>query len=363
MSRGTVLRAALGIAVVAGVAATANASGLLGASAGSPTATGTPAVEAPETVAVSRRTLTIEETLDGSLGYAGEREILNGLAGTLTRLPELGSTIVRGERLYEIDGKRRPVLFYGNRPAWRAFEPEMTSGADVQQLEENLEALGFGRSSMKVDAHWTSGTTQAVKRWQRAQGVTADGTIDLGEIVFAPGAIRVTESPVRLGMQVGPGQVVLTGTSDTQVASVDLDADRADLVRAGDAVTVDLPDGTTVDGTVTEVGAVAETATDQFGAPSSPTVEVTVALTLPDGASAWEQAPIVVRIVRETREDVLAVPVNALVALLEGGYAVERVAADGSSSLVAVELGLFQDGWVEVRTDDLAEGDAVAVPS
>ena len=55
-------------------------------------------------------------------------------------------------------------------------------------------------------------------------------------------------------------------------------------------------------------------------------------------------------------------PVNALVALLEGGYAVERV-ADGTSTLVGVELGIFQDGWVEVRADGLDEGDAVAVPS
>ena len=363
MSRGAMIRVALGLVIVAGVAATANAGGLLGASPGGPASTGTATADPPATVPVTRRTLTIEETLDGSLAFAGEREILNGLAGTLTRLPELGTILARGDRLYEIDGNLRPVLFYGNRPAWRAFEPDMTSGADIQQLEANLEALGFGRSSMKVDAHWTAGTTQAVKRWQRSQGITADGTIDLGEIVFARGAIRVTEAHVRLGMQVGPGQVVLTGTSETQVASVDLDADRADLARAGDAVTVDLPDGTTVDGTISGIGAVAETATDQFGAPSTPTVEVTVELALPDGASAWEQAPIVVRIVRETREDVLAVPVNALVGLLEGGYAVERVAADGSSMLVGVELGLFQDGWVEVRTAGLAEGDAVAVPS
>ena len=69
------------------------------------------------------------------------------------------------------------------------------------------------------------------------------------------------------------------------------------------------------------------------------------------------------RITSESREDVLAVPVNALVALLEGGYAVERVADDGTSTLVGVELGIFQDGWVEVRADGLDAGDAVAVPS
>ncbi len=56
-------------------------------------------------------------------------------------------------------------------------------------------------------------------------------------------------------------------------------------------------------------------------------------------------------------------PVNALLALIEGGYAVERVEADGTTRLVRVELGIFQDAWVEVRGTGLAAGDSVVVPS
>ena len=84
----------------------------------------------------------------------------------------------------------------------------------------------------------------------------------------------------------------------------------------------------------------------------------------PNRKPAWivDGQQRVLALSRSKRKD-LAVPVNALVALLEGGYAVERVADDGSSSLVGVELGIFQDGWVEVRADGLDEGDAVAVPS
>ena len=164
-------------------------------------------------------------------------------------------------------------------------------------------------------------------------------------------------------MQVGPGQPVLKGTSDVRVVTVDLEADSVDLVAIGDEVAVDLPDGSSVNGTVSEIGTVAEASTDEFGNQSDPTVAVTISLELPEGAASYEQAPVEVRITRQSRENVLAVPVNALVALLEGGYAVERVADDGTSTLVGVELGLFQDGWVEVRTDGLDEGDAVAVPS
>jgi multidrug efflux pump subunit AcrA (membrane-fusion protein) len=114
---------------------------------------------------------------------------------------------------------------------------------------------------------------------------------------------------------------------------------------------------------VSEIGTVAEAATDEFGNQSDPTVTVTISLDLPEGASSYEQAPVDVRITSESRENVLAVPVNALVALLEGGYAVERVSGNGTSTLVGVELGIFQDGWVEVRADGLDEGDTVAVPS
>ena len=364
MSRRGIVRAAVGLAAVGGLAVVVASTGILGAMP----ASGGTASEEPETndratVAVERRTLTVEETLDGTLGYTGKEQILNGLMGTLTRLPAAGTILERGDQLYEVDGKRRPVLLYGNRPAWRAFEPDMGNGADVKQLEENLKALGFTRKGFDVDREWDDETTSAVKRWQRANGMTVDGTIDLGEIVFAPRAVRVTELPVEVGQQVAPGQAVLTGTSDIRVVTVALEADSIDLVAVGDEVAVDLPDGSTAPGTVSDIGTVAEAGTDEFGNQSTPTVEVTIAIELPEGSASWEQAPVEVRITRQSRENVLAVPVNALVALLEGGYAVERVAAAGSSSLVGVELGIFQDGWVEVRTDGLDEGDTVAVPS
>jgi multidrug efflux pump subunit AcrA (membrane-fusion protein) len=61
------------------------------------------------------------------------------------------------------------------------------------------------------------------------------------------------------------------------------------------------------------------------------------------------------------RKGVLAVPVNALLALAEGGYAVE-VDRGGRRELVGVTLGLFADGLVEVKGHGLAAGDRVVVP-
>ena len=58
-------------------------------------------------------------------------------------------------------------------------------------------------------------------------------------------------------------------------------------------------------------------------------------------------------------------PVNALLALSSGGYALEVVGADGSHRLVAVSTGLFDDadGLVQVEGSSVAVGQRVVVPS
>ena len=316
------------------------------------------------TATVATKTMTIEETLDGTIGYAGDRDVIGNLGGTLTWRADEGTVVVRGGRLYEVDGKNRAVLLYGNRPVWRALDADASDGTDILQLERNLKALGYTRKGDDIDRHWDADTTRAVKRWQKAAGLPRDGRVDLGEVVFLTGPIRVTERPVELGARVGPGAVVLSGTSDERAISVDLAADRADLVAEGDSVTVTLPDGSKTKGTITDEGTVATAGDDQpGGSRGTPTITITVSLDDPKASAAYEAAPVEVSVVRETRSDVLAVPVNALVALLEGGYAVEREAPDGTTKLVRVDLGIFQDAWVEVRGAGIAAGDAVVVPS
>jgi peptidoglycan hydrolase-like protein with peptidoglycan-binding domain len=308
--------------------------------------------------------MTIEETLDGTIGYDGDRDVIGNLAGTLTWLPAEGSVLRRGSRLNEVDGRARAVLMYGSRPAWRMLDSDASDGADILQLERNLEALGYTRKGDKINRHWDSDTTAAVKRWQKAAGLPRDGRVDLGEVVFLPGAVRVTERPIALGSQVGPGGVVLEGTSDQRVVTVDLAADRSDLLAKGDKVELTLPDGSSTTGTIASVGTVATAGEEQPGGGSgTPTIKLTISLDDPAASAAYESAPVEVNVVRESRADVLAVPVNALLALIEGGYAVERVEPDGSTKLIGVELGIFQDAWVEVRGDGLAVGDHVVVPS
>jgi hypothetical protein len=85
--------------------------------------------------------------------------------------------------------------------------------------------------------------------------------------------------------------------------------------------------------------------------------KLAVTVGLDDAATAKkvDTGPVGLQFDGERRKGVLTVAVEALLALREGGYAVEVVSGAGSR-LVAVQLGLFADGRVEVTGDGLAEG-------
>lgn len=337
-----------------------------------------------QTAAVERKTLTVTESAAATLGFIGEYDVFGGLSGTLTWTVPVGTVVTAGQRLYETNGKDRTSLMYGSRPAWRALGPDVSNGMDVRQLEQNLKALGFTRAGDNINNDWDARTTAAVKRWQKAAGLPIDGTLDLGEIIFLPEAVRVTTIAARLGTMVGQGGPVLSGTSNRNVVSFRLEAAHRSLVEVGKAAEIELPDGSTVPGTIASVSRVAETSTDERG---NTTSILTVEITLDDPAAAdgLDQASVTVTVVRASRENVLAVPISALLALREGGYAVEVVdggtasaAPSGSPTsetptgsatpiaatrLVKVEPGLFDRGNVEITATGIEPGDLVVVPS
>ena len=160
---------------------------------------------------VTRRTLVEQQDLDGTLGHGDAVPLVNRTNGTLTWMAAPGSTVDRGEPLYEVDGRKVRLLF-GDRPAWRTLGPG-TSGVDVKQLKQNLVALGYGTAAgLGTGDAWTAATTEAVKRWQKAAGLDQDGIVDLGEIVFQPGAVIISSQSGHVGEDARPGGAVLTAT-------------------------------------------------------------------------------------------------------------------------------------------------------
>jgi hypothetical protein len=318
----------------------------------------TGATTVTSTAAVTRRNLEEREELTGTLGFGDQSEIsLNG-EGTITALPALGTIVDRGQTMVEVDGRAIP-LWFGDRPLWRPLDVNATDGADIQEVEANLVALGHATSAtLTVDDDWTSATTTAVKKWQDALGRDETGAIAPGDVVIQPGAVRIAAHPSPVGNPAGGP--VATVTTATRQVTVDLDATKQSLVTKDQPVKVELPDGKLLDATITSIGTVAtpqDTGDPQN--PGEPTIEVIVSLADPAQAGTLDEAPVSVSVVTSAATDVLAVPVDALLALAEGGYAVDPA---GDAGLVRVETGAFADGWVEV-TGDLAEGDEIVVPA
>jgi peptidoglycan hydrolase-like protein with peptidoglycan-binding domain len=317
------------------------------------TATEAAARGSAATAVLETRDLVERETFPGVLGYADAVSVKSARAGTLTWLPREGTRIERGGRLYEID-KQASFLMYGRSPAWRDLGATTSDGRDVEQLERNLVALGYDPyDAIEIDAEFDAATSSAIRRWQEDRGLTEDGVISLGEIVFAPAARRVGELRTMVGDRIGPGAPLLDMSSTRKVVSIGLEASKRDLVRKARPVTVTLPDGTSAPGRIADIGKVARVPEEQGG---SPTIDVQI--TLKGGQSSFDQAPVEVEIEVARVEGALAAPVAALLALAEGGYALEVI--DGArTSLVPIEIGEFADGWVEISAPGLSTGDEV----
>lgn len=365
--------------VVAAAAAGFAAHGLWGGGA-HPVVTTALAVSAAPVV---RTDLSSRQQVPGTLGYQGFYAVASQLdGGILSWLPSLGATVRRGQPLFAVSGQPA-ILLYGALPAWRTFGPGMTPGPDVRQLQRNLAALGFAPGSADGQFGWS--TEVAIDRWQQASGMTVTGTIPFGTVAFLPGPVRVTALAQPLGAAVQAGAGVLSGTSLTPGVQVWLPVGGTP-VRRGDQVLVTMPDGTTtVPGTVTAVGSVAGPpggnqsggstssgsgssgggtgsggASDAGGASGTAAVPVTITISgaLPAGL---DQAPVQVAVTEQHADNVLAVPVTALLATPGGGYAVQVAGPHGR--LIPVTTGLFDDasGMVAVTGAGLAPGLPVEV--
>jgi peptidoglycan hydrolase-like protein with peptidoglycan-binding domain len=306
----------------------------------------------PATARVTRATLTETDTVNGTLGYGDSTTVTARGSGTITWLPAVGSTLERGRTAYTVNNVPM-VLLYGRLPLYRPLGVGV-KGPDVKELEENLAALGY--TGFTVDEEYTSSTAAAVKRWQKALGWTQTGTVEPSQVVLAPGAVRVTEEKAHVGD--AAGGPVLTYTGTTRLVTIALDVAKQQAVKQGMAVTVTLPGGKTVQGTVSSVGTVAHAGSNG----STTTIDVVVTIADQAALGTFDQAPVRVSFVSNERKNVLTVPVAALLALAEGGYGVQVV--EGSTTrIVAVRVGLFAGGRVEISGDGIDAGTEVGMPS
>ena len=276
-----------------------------------------------------------------------------------------------------VEGYSASLLMFGNTPAWRDMKEGIAPGEDVHQLKLNLIALGYGTiKTLGSDWNFNPATTAAITKLQADMNLILSGEILLGEVVFTPGTSLVKSSSTLKSvgdkMNVGTELFYLTPIEkvETKIESdgsvkiqreslqaVEIQVDVSDrgLVNEGSKVEIELPDESLVEGTVREVATLA--VVPQEG---DPFLEVLIAVEGTTEYFEWTGATVTINVTKELASGVLASPVNGLLALLSGGYALEIVTATGTN-LIPVETGIYADGWVEVSGPGLQPGTEIIV--
>ncbi|OAR25036.1 peptidoglycan-binding protein [Streptomyces sp. ERV7] len=316
----------------------------------------------PATAKVVRTDLVRSKTVDGKLDFAQRRAVKSAVEGTVTVAASEGRTVELGQALYELNDK--PVtLLYGPVPMFREMKAG-DRGSDVLQLERGLRDLGYG-SGLHVDTEYDRYTEAAVKRWQKSLNRESTGRVGKGDVVFQPGQIKVVAADAALADQVAPGGTVLTIAATRPVVRAQLEQTDGALTSKNTKVDVTLPSGRTVAGKV--AGTVRpEEPESASGSGAGAQKGITVEIVLDGGASAVSgedaKASASVRFVSEAHKGVLAVPVEAVVALRgeNGGYGLQIVQGT-TSKMVRVETGMTADGRIEVSGADVREGALVGV--
>ena len=166
---------------------------------------------------------------------------------------------------------------------------------------------------------------------------------------------------------------ILQTTSTRLVVTVDLSASSQSEAVVGEHVTVQLPNGNTVNGRITAVSPVAQNSSSGSGngngnggggggsgggsgngGSSSSTIPVTIAINGHHLGAGLDQAAVSVNFVQQRANHVLSVPVTALLATSGSTYAVQN--ASPPYKLIPVTTGLFAAGYVQISGAGIYSG-------
>ncbi len=290
------------------------------------------------------------DTATTSTARPGEAAGTTTAETIVTWLAASGSVLDSGDVLYRVNDV--PVVFVeGDAVLWRKLGYGST-GDDVEAVERVLTALGYDPyGTVTVDTYFTWRTYQMVERFQEAMGLTETGTFDYRSIIMRPGPIVVTDASVTVGEFLASGDTVLTVSDVTRAVVFPVAPEELPHIKVGDAVEIRLPNGdsTTAVVSIVSAGIDAETQTYEVTAIVSEAIPVT-----------GDKVEVPVSLAVPIATDSLLVPSEALVVRDDGTTSV-RVDRSGELSWVAVTVLGTSGQSTAVASDDLAEGDVVAV--
>ena len=122
-------------------------------------------------------------------------------SGTLTALPAPGDTIAPGDTVVEVDGAPSSPWPARRRCGGRSGRASTTATTSSSWSTRWPRSATPRTYDVTVDDEWTSATTRAVKAFQEDHGQDDDGTVDVGEIVWIDGPVRVDSVGGTLGQQ------------------------------------------------------------------------------------------------------------------------------------------------------------------
>lgn len=348
--------------VAAGIAIVPNMVSGDGTGDDTPSETTEPSGAGYDSETVQRRTLRESAEANGSAGFGSDRPLNATGDGVVTEAPKPGDVLAPGDVAARI-AQKPIVLVEGTTPMYREMRRIQSGerdeagdkvgdmqGQDVEQLQDYLIGLGLDEDGDIAVEYGTFGkaTEKAVKLWQKYVGHPATGKIDSSQVVFVTGKVRVETAP-----SVGGSFEDLTVTDVDPKITTTVSGQQRSYFTVGNEVEIELADRT-ITGTVTDVErSVGGEGGAQFEIEITPNADADL-----DGIEADESAKLTAY--RVIADDVLTVPVRALVALAEGGWAVQVDTPTGPQ-LKAVELGDVVDGFAEIT--GLDEGDTVLVVS
>jgi len=278
-----------------------------------------------------------------------------------------------------VEGYSASLLMFGDLSVWRDMKEGIGPGEDINQLKLNLIALGYGTTeTLEVDSTFDPNTTTAIMKLQSDLNLISSGEVIFGEIIFASGTSMVNSSstlqnrgekintgvelfsltPIeKISTQIGSDGAINIASKSLQKIEIQVGVADQNLVVKGSEVEIELPDESTIVGLVDEVGSFAVVPQD-----GDPFLEISIAVEGSTEYFKWTGAVVTVNATKELAKGVLASPVNGLLALLTGGYALEIITETGTT-LVPVETGIYADGWVEIHGSGLQPGTEIIVPN
>jgi peptidoglycan hydrolase-like protein with peptidoglycan-binding domain len=288
----------------------------------------------------------------------------------------VGTPVATGTVLFRADGL--PVAaIEGDASALPSLDRDLhvgvAAGSDVKLLEQMLAAGGFdGGGTLVVDDTFDDATAAAVLAWWQSvdPAITVDPAalvVPAGSFLVVPAGLEVGDAAVADGATLAADTTVLDLTSPARVVTTT--APIGDTTFAiGAPIDVEFPDGTISTGTVIDVGTVASTPGNTPG--QTPTVDITIRVDqIPASVASFVSIPVTLRVVDQQVDNAFVVPTSALLALAEGGYALEVVTAPATATaparttLTPVVPTLYSDGSVVVTGDQITAGAQVVVPS